>query len=116
MGYVREHEHALLNANNVVFNVVIFESQPDATLLEIVKTDNNASAIISCNAYGLAVIGGSWDGQHFLDANGNRVPPTRMPDDGMNAYGYDWETNQWVVLSPGPQVLLERFENNIVEQ
>ena len=115
MGYVQEHEHALLDANNVVFNVAVFESQPDASLLEAIRTDNNAASIISCDEHGLAVIGGSWNGEHFLDADGNRVPLTRMPDDEINSYGYDWETNQWVVISPSAKVLFERIKNHAVQ-
>jgi hypothetical protein len=111
MGYVQEYEHALLNEDNVVFNVVVFESQPDATLLDIVKTDNHAASIISCDEYGFAVIGGSWNGEHFLDADGNRVPLRREPLDDLNSYSYDWDTDQWVAIGPSPRAISQNTQH-----
>lgn len=101
--HLEEHPHALLDDNNNVINVAVFEEH-DAELLEIIKTANNAVATVCCCDNGVAVIGGKWNGVHFLDAEGNRVPKTPYPKTEDNTlYEYDFEIDEWVeVVLPTP--------------
>lgn len=112
MKHLEEHEHAFLDENNVVINVGVFEGH-DSDLLNTLKNSNNANKIICCCDNGLAVIGGTWNGQYFLDKDGFRVPPTRPPYDGINNYIYNWEINEWVTDGPSEEVLFSNI-NNVV--
>ena len=111
MEHLPRHEHALLDDNNVVLNVFVFDGH-DSELLETIRTHNNATKVICCCDNGLAVIGGVWTGEHFLDVEGNRVPPTLPPDDNA-VYEYNFETQEWFVVVPNLEVLWEKLNNNL---
>jgi len=67
------HEHAFLDANNVVINVLVFdESAHNHQLLEDIKNSIGASKVICCCQYGIVGVGRQWD-----DATNAWVP---LPD------------------------------------
>lgn len=92
------YDYAFLDENNVVINVNVF-AEHDADLIEVVKNHLGAVQAISCDEFGVAAVGGTWNGQHFLYEDGTRVPPTHMPVDPNNIYSYDFELNEWVIVA-----------------
>jgi hypothetical protein len=99
-----EYEYAFIDTNGTVLNVCIF-SDTNQELLETIKNSLSAHDFISCNDFGMAIVGGKWDGEHFLYEDGTRVPLTPMPSDLENFYKYNFETNQWVIFGPKPNEL-----------
>lgn len=99
------YDYALVNQNNVVFNIIVV-SNHDNDLLESIKVANNADKIISCADYGYATIGGTWTGEYFLDQEGNKIPPTPEPFDENYIYDYNWETNTWYPSIPRPKIII----------
>ena len=93
------YDYAFLDQNNVVINVSVF-AEHDADLIETVKNHLGATTAISCDEFGVAVVGGTWNGQHFLHEDGTRVPPTHMPNDLKNIYEYNFDINEWVIVAP----------------
>jgi len=60
------HPHALLDKNNIVINVAVFDEWAhNHQLLEDVKIANNATKIVCCCQYGIAYLDGTWDGTKF---------------------------------------------------
>jgi hypothetical protein len=111
MEHLLAHEHALVDENNVVLNVAVFDGH-NHELLEAIRVANNAAKIICCCDNGMAVVNGTWTGEHFLDVEGNRVPLT-LPPDNTNIYEYNFETNEWTFVLPNLEVVLEKIKNNL---
>ena len=95
---LRINDFALLDENNVVFNIVIITDHDNLDFIEHIRIVNNAASIISCREKGLACINGKWNGEHFVDIEGNKVPPILPPDEN-NFYHYDFDKNEWVNLN-----------------
>jgi hypothetical protein len=75
MTHLEWHEHAFLDANNIVINVSVFdESAHNHQLLEDVKASIGASKVICCCQYGIAGIGRQWD-----EATNTWVPLPEYP-------------------------------------
>lgn len=91
--------YAMIDDNNVVINVCVF-AENDPILIEQVKNHLGAKTVLSCEEFGLAVVGGTWNGQHFLYEDGSRVPPLEMPSDDKFVYKYDFDLNKWVTVAP----------------
>jgi hypothetical protein len=103
-----EYEYAFIDTDGKVLNVCIF-SDTNQEFLETIKNSLNAYDFISCNDFGMAVVGGRWNGEHFLYEDGTRIPFTEIPFDPQNLYKYDFDINQWVLIGPRPNAL-----NNIL--
>lgn len=88
-------DYAFINDNNTVINICVFDEHNEETL-EIIKNHLSAKEYISCNEFGVAQIGGTWNGEFFVDINGERIPPTERPADDDFFYKYDWELGQWL--------------------
>ena len=91
-------DYAFIDTNGTVVNVCVF-SEHDENLLETIKTSLNAISYISCKDHGIAAIGGTWDGQYFKYEDGTRVPPTAMPEDDTYIYRFDFDINEWVIVT-----------------
>lgn len=91
-----EYEYALLDNNNVVVSIAVFDTE-DSELIQLITTANNAVNAISCNQFGQAVVNGTWNGERFLDSDGNKLPLTKEPEDGK-LHQYNFETDLWVTL------------------
>ena len=91
-------DYAFIDANGTVLNVCVF-SEHDENLLETIKNSLNANTYISCKDNGLAAIGGIWDGQYFRYEDGTRVPTIALPTDDNYIYKFDFELNEWVVVT-----------------
>ena len=91
--------YAFIHENGTVINICVFEEKDDV-LIEQIKLQLGAETAISCEEFGVAVIGGKWNGQHFLFEDGSRVPPTVMPHSLTSRYEYDWDLNDWIVVGP----------------
>jgi hypothetical protein len=89
--------YAFIDDNNVVINICVFaDTNPD--LIDHIKNDMGAKLAISCEEFGNASIGGTWNGEHFLYEDGARVPLTNRPQDIKNHYKYDFEIEKWVIV------------------
>ena len=95
----KTYNYAFIDDNNVVINVCVF-AEKDADLIDAVKSNMGAKLAISCDDFGNASIGGTWNGEHFLYEDGNRVPLTDLPKDFDNLYKYDFEIKEWVIVRP----------------
>ena len=95
----KTYDYAFVDENNVVINVCVFSSV-DNDLIELINNEQEATQAISCDEFGLAVVGGKWNGEHFLYEDDSRVPPTNMPTDDNYFYEYSWDVNDWIILGP----------------
>jgi hypothetical protein len=91
--------YAFIDKNGTVINICVFEEKND-DLIQQIKLQLGAEIAIPCEEFGIAVINGKWNGQHFLFEDGSRVPPTIMPSDPNFRYEYDWDINDWIVAGP----------------
>jgi hypothetical protein len=93
-----EYEYALIDSNNVVVAIAIFDTE-DSELIQLITTENNAVNAISCNQFGQAVVDGNWNGERFLDTEGNKLPLTKRPQSEDRLYHYDYDQDTWQPLS-----------------
>jgi len=91
-------DYAFIDGDGTVINVCVF-SEHNEDLLNTIKNSLNANAYISCKDNGIAVPGGIWDGQYFKYEDGTRVPPTAMPLDDSYIYRFDFDINDWVIVT-----------------
>lgn len=87
-----EFEYALIDENNVVINIAVFDSH-DEGLINLIVATNNAVKAISCDEFGTAKVQGTWNGERFLDSEGNKLPLTYPPIGG--SYAYDFDKEEW---------------------
>lgn len=105
--HMDQHPHALLSYDNVVTNVVVMASCDDTETIEGLKSGLFASDVISCCKYGMATVGGTFDGTRFYprkihasfvwsEGDNTWVPPVPMPTDAI--YRWDEPTLSWVYV------------------
>ena len=99
-----QYQYAFIDTDGKVLNVCVF-SDTNQEFLETIKNSFNAHDFISCTDFGMAVVGGMWNGEHFLYEDGTRIPLTEPPLDLQNFYKYNFDTNQWVIFGPKPSDL-----------
>jgi hypothetical protein len=92
------YDYAFINSSSVVVNICVFDEK-NLELIEAIKNDMGATLAICCNDFGLAAVGGTWDGQFFRYSDGTRVPPTHMPEDDNYIYKFNFDSNEWVVVT-----------------
>jgi hypothetical protein len=93
-----EYEYALIDSNNVVVSIAVFDTNDDE-LIQLITAENNAVNAISCNQFGQAAVNGTWNGERFLDSEGNKLPLTKHPKSENKLYHYDYEQDSWQELS-----------------
>jgi hypothetical protein len=60
--HLENHEHAFLNASNIVENIAAFSQDAHASeLLDTIKTDHKNSKVVCCCTFGKPYIGDTWD-------------------------------------------------------
>jgi hypothetical protein len=80
-----EFNFAFLDAENTVINIAVFDSEnPDAELLENIKTQFAATDTKSCSVYGEAYVGGKFVDNKF-------IKPQPYPSWILNAETLEWE-------------------------
>jgi hypothetical protein len=105
--HMPDHPHAMLSYDNVVTNVIVMESCDNVELIDSLKQAAVAADIVSCCTYGMATIGGTFDGTRFYprkmfesfvwNANNERwSPPVVEPTDAV--YRWDEPTVSWVFI------------------
>jgi len=79
MSHLEFHEHAFIDNNNVVINVIVFsESDNNSELLNNVLNEiPNAVKTICCCTFGKGIIGQSWDGE---TSSWVPLPPIELPE------------------------------------
>lgn len=98
--------YALLNENDVVVNIAVFDNYNE-DLLQTITEANNAVRAILCNEFGEAVVGGIWNGERFLDLDGNKLPLSLYPNTEDKIYIYNYDTESWRAL---PQSVTEKLK------
>ena len=86
MEHLEWHQHAFLDENNVVINILVFdESAHGSQLLEDVRELCKATTVVCCCDHGIAYMGGIWTGTEFRP-----IQPT--PESTWNSELKAWET------------------------
>jgi hypothetical protein len=98
--------YALLDENNVVINIAVFDNQ-DENLIQAITQANHAVRAILCNEFGEAVAGGIWNGERFLDLDGNKLPLSLRPVSEDKVYIYSYEKESWNAL---PESVAEKLK------
>jgi hypothetical protein len=94
---------ALLDSEDNVLNVILLDKDDDIWA-NFLAVESGAKKAISCKRFGLATIGGKWNGECFVDENGQKVPFTAKPFDNTHLYEYNEELKKWVNVGPNPFV------------
>jgi hypothetical protein len=88
MEHLSKHPHALINENNVVTDIFVFDEH-NSNLLNQIKENFDAKNIICCCDNGIAVINSVWDGTQF-------IPPSPYPS-------WVWNLDKWEPPVPCPE-------------
>jgi hypothetical protein len=86
--HLENHPHAVLNTDNVVFNVLVFdELAHDSPLLEEVRISTGATQVVCCCTLGVANIGDTWTGEYF-----------KSPMPTVEGFTFTWDesSRKWI--------------------